>query len=168
MATDLSETDKTAAEVQDRIWELMDKINFAMFTTWDGQRQRSRPLAARPDRARHAIYFLVDESGHKNDELERFPFVSLAFADNPGHKYVVVSGRAELSNDRQKIKDLWTGFDKAWWDSPEDPAIRLITVTPEDGELWDSPGRAVAAAKMLAAAVTNSRPDMGDNAKVGI
>ncbi|GHE80490.1 hypothetical protein GCM10019059_43370 [Camelimonas fluminis] len=57
-------------------------------------------------------------------------------------------------------------MDKAWWEDQTDPSIRLITVTPERGEIWDSPGRLVSAAKMLVAAVTGSTPDMGANAEV--
>ena len=39
-------------------------------------------------------------------------------------------------------------------------------VTPEDGELWDSPNAAVTMAKMAIAAVTGATPKMGDNAEV--
>ncbi|WP_286719393.1 pyridoxamine 5'-phosphate oxidase family protein [Devosia sp. 63-57] len=162
------DTDMTPAEVQDRIWELAKKIDICMFTTWDGERQRSRPLSARVHREEHAIYFLVDVEGHKNGEIERYPFVSLAWVDSGGHKYAVVSGKAKLSNDRGKITELWSDWDKAWWEDANDPDIRLITVTPEDGELWDSPNRAVSLAKMAFAAVTGATPDMGDNAKVDL
>src|SRR5690606_391017 len=99
-------SDKSEAEIVDRIWELADDIDFCMFTTWDGERQRSRPLSARVKRDQHAIYFLVDEEGGKNWQIERFPYVSLAWSDTKGQKYVVVSGRAEISNDRQKIEEL--------------------------------------------------------------
>ena len=43
-----------------------------------------------------------------------------------------------------------------------------ITVKPDEGELWDSPGLVVATAKMMFAAVTGSKPDVGDNAKVDL
>jgi general stress protein 26 len=156
----------TPAEVTDRIWELAKKIDICMFTTWDGQMQRSRPLSARVSREENAIYFLVDVEGRKNAQIERFPTVSLAWVDSGGHKYVVIAGTARLSNDRGKIAELWTDWDKAWWDDASDPAIRLLTVTPLDGELWDSPNAAVTMAKMAVAAVTGAPPRMGDNAEV--
>lgn len=137
-----------------------------MFTTWDGENQRSRPLSARVYREENAIHFLVDVEGHKNGEIEKFPTVSLAWVDSGGHKYVVIAGTAKLSNDRAKIASLWSDWDKAWWEDENDPAIRLITVTPEDGELWDSPNAAVTFAKMAIAAVTGAVPKMGDNAEV--
>ena len=116
----------------------------------------------------HAIYFLVDEAGHKNEQVEAFPYVSMAWVDSGGHKYAVMSGKARLSNDRALIGELWSDWDKAWWHDATDPAIRLLTVTPEDGELWDSPNRLVSTAKMAFAAVTGQTPDMGDNAKVDL
>jgi len=160
------ENDKTPAEVVDRIWELAEKIDICMFTTWDGENQRSRPMSARVFRDENAIHFLTDIETHKLTEIERFPTVSLAWVDSGGHKYVVIAGEAAVSNDRARITELWSEWDKAWWDDASDPAIRLVTVTPEDGELWDSPNRAVAMAKMAVAAVTGAAPNMGDNAKV--
>ncbi|WP_337186335.1 pyridoxamine 5'-phosphate oxidase family protein [Phenylobacterium sp.] len=157
---------RSPQEIQDRIWELAEKIDICMFTTWDGEQQRSRPLSARVRRDEHAVHFLVDAGGGKNAEIERFPAVSCAWADNGDYKYVLMSGEARLTNDREKIAALWTDFDKAWWDDATDPTIRLLTLTPEAGELWDSPGKAVALVKMAVAAVTGSAPQMGDNAKV--
>lgn len=159
---------KSPVEVQDRIWELAKKIDICMFTTWDGERQRSRPLSARVSREEHAIYFLVDVEGDKNGQIEKYPFVSCAWVNNGDYKYAVISGKAAVSNDRQKIASLWEDADRAWWEDENDPSIRLITLAPEDGELWDSPGKVVALAKMVVAAVTNSAPEMGDNAKVNL
>lgn len=155
-----------ADEAIDRIWQLAEKIDICMFTTWDGGNQRSRPMSARVHRAENAIYFLTDLEGHKLQEIERFPTVSLAWADNGGHKYAVISGTAEVSDDRARIAELWQSFDKAWWDDAGDPRIRLLTVTPDRGEVWDSPNMIVASAKMLFAVATGAKPDMGDTAKV--
>ncbi|QQR39906.1 pyridoxamine 5'-phosphate oxidase family protein [Devosia rhizoryzae] len=168
MVKEHHDNDKSPAEIQDRIWELAKKIDFCMFTTWDGERQRSRPLSARPERENHAIYFLVDAEGEKNWQVDKFPWVSCAWADNSNFNYVVISGNAKVTNDRAKIKDLWTDFDKAWWDDENDPSIRLLTVTPEDAELWDSPGKIVSFAKMAVAAVTGKGPEMGTNEKVNL
>ena len=160
------DTDKSPEEIVDRVWELAEKIDFCMFGTWDGAKQHARPLSSRVKRDEHAIYFLVSATGHKNLEIEKFPEVSLNYADTKAMNYISISGEARVSNDRAKIHELWSSFDKAWWDSETDPDIRLITVTPERAELWDSPGRMVAFATMLTAAVTGAKLDFGDNATV--
>lgn len=94
------------AEVTERVWELAEKIDICMLTTWNGKQQRSRPMSARLHRDENAIYFLTDVSGDKNDELGTFPTVSLAWADNGNYRYAVVSGTAKVTNDRAKIAQL--------------------------------------------------------------
>ena len=152
----------------DRVWELAERIGICMFITWDGERQRARPLAAHIDRKEHAIDFLTDVDGHKDEQVAKFPTVSLAFSDGKKNRYVAITGKAEISNDRDRIKALWNPWAKAWWDSAEDPKIRVIRVTPEDAELWDSPGRVASTVAMLAAVLTGKSPKLLDNAKVAI
>lgn len=155
----------TPAEVTDRVWELAADIKVCMFTTWTGKEQSSRPMTARLARDRNAIYFLTDVSADLNTEVSSYPTISLAWADNGGYKYAVISGDAAISDDRARISELWSEVDKAWWENSDDPTIRLVTVTPKHGEVWDSPGRLVSTAKMLIAAVTGTTPNMGVNAE---
>jgi general stress protein 26 len=157
----MAEMDET-----EKVWSLIDKIGFCMLVTKTGDDMRARPMSAYSEQIDNAIYFLTDVASHKDDEIARYPNVCLAFADSKGQKYVSISGSAEVQNDRERIRDLWATPAKAWWDSPEDPSIRILKVTPAFAEYWDSPGTVISYIKMAAAAVSNSKPDMGDNARV--
>ena len=150
----------------DRAWELMKTISICMLTTRDGEEIRSRPMGAFVRRDEGVIYFLTDARRHKDEEIAANPQVCLAFANADDQNYVAVTGRARVSNDRAKIKELWSIPAKAWWDSPDDPNVRLLTVTPQDAEFWDSPGSFVSYVQMAAAAVTGTRPELGENKKV--
>jgi len=119
-----------------------------------------------PDKDEGAIYFLVDENGSKNWEAEKYPAVALAFMDTGKNEYLTIAGHADVSNNRAKIKALFSPFAKAWWDSADDPAIRLLTVWPSEAEIWEGPNRLVAGAIMLAAAATNRRPPVGEHGQV--
>ena len=152
----------------DRTWELMKKIGFAMMVTHEGEKLRARPMAAYLDRDANTIFFLTDARRHKDDEIAANPHINLSFADAGDMKFVSVSGTAVVSNDRAKIKELFNTPAKAWWDSAEDPNIRVLKFTPEEAEYWDSPGTVISYVKMAAAAVTNTRPDLGTNRKVAI
>ncbi len=167
------------AELADKAWHLAEKIRIALFTTWDGQQQRIRPLSATVDREEHAIYFLVGVDGGRTlaeatgvpsltlvQQIEKFPTVTLAFADQGATDYLSITGEAEVSDDRAKIAELWSPFAKAWWDGPEDPKIRLVTVRPENAELWEGPNKLVAYAIMLTAAATGAKPAVGDHGAV--
>jgi len=160
-------TDDNARNV-DRAWELMKKIGFAMLVTRDGEKLRARPMSAYLERDENTIYFLTDARRHKDDEIARNPGVNLSFADASSQKYVWLTGTAMVSNDRAKIKELFSTPAKAWWESAEDPNIRVLKITPDDAEFWDSPGTIISYVKMAAAAATGSQPDIGKNRKVSI
>lgn len=152
----------------ERAWELMKKIGFAMLVTHEGDKLRARPMAAYVDRAADAVYFLSDARRHKDDEIRQNPNVNLSFADAGEQKYVSVSGTVSASEDRAKIKELFTTAAKAWWDNADDPNIRVLKFTPEEAEFWDSPGTVISYVKMATAVMTGSRPDIGTNRKVAI
>lgn len=152
----------------EKVWNLMDKIAIGMLVTHDGDKIRARPMAAHVRREEEAVYFLTDVTRHKDEEIEGDPQVCVAFADTDGQSYVSLTGEAEISNDRQKIKDLWTPMARAWWHGPDDPKIRVIKVIPQDAEYWDSPGTLVTYVAMAAAAVTGNKPGVGENRKVAM
>jgi general stress protein 26 len=156
------------ARNRDRVWELMKQVGFAILVTHDREKLRARPMAAYVERDDDAIYFLTDARRHKDEEIARDPNVNLSFADPGSQTYVSLTGKASISNDRDRIKDLFSTPAKAWWDSADDPNIRVLKITPDDAEFWESPGKVVSYVKMAAAAMAGRRPDMGDNRKVAM
>ena len=157
-----------AARDIDRVRDLMKKIGFAMLVTRDGDKLRARPMSAHLERDSNTIYFLTDARHHKDEEIARNPDVNLSFADASAQKYVSLTGTAAVSNDRAKIKELFSTAAKAWWQSADDPNIRVLKVTPDDAEYWDSPGTVISYVKMAAAAVSGTRPDIGENRRVSM
>jgi len=156
------------ARDQDRVWQLMKKIGFAMLVTHDGGKLRARPMSAYLEQDNNAIFFLTDARRHKDEEIAQNPAINLSFADAGSQKYVSIAGTAAVSNDRAKIKGLFSTPAKAWWDSADDPNIRVLKITPDDAEFWDSPGTVISYVKMAAAAATGTRPEIGENRKVSM
>ena len=156
------------SDESERVWDLMEKISVCMLANWDGKELRSRPMAAFVRRKNNAVYFLTDARDHKDDDIRAYPKVCLAFADPSSERFVSVSGPAEVSADRAVIRELWSTPAKAWWDSPDDPNIRMLKVTPDDAQYWEGSGRVVSSIKMALAATTGKRPDMGENKKVAM
>lgn len=149
-----------------RVWELMEKFSICMMSTWNGQELRVRPMSANLNRERNEICFLTDMRWHADDEIAKYPKLALSFADNGDQKYVAVSGRGAISNDRGRIKELFSIPAKAWWESADDPNIRLLIVTPVAAEYWDGRGKVASYLSMAMAAATGSRPDVGEKLKV--
>lgn len=158
----------TETDHVDRVWELAKKITFCMLATRDGEDIRARPMAAYVRREEDAFYFLSDARHQNDDQIRANPSLCLAFADPGDQKFVNITGHGSVSTDRAKIKELWGTAAKAWWESPDDPNIRLLKITPRDAEYRDGPGKVLGYVKMAAAAVTGSRPDYGENKKVAM
>lgn len=151
-----------------RVWDLMGRFSVCMMSTWNGRELRVRPMAANLAREQNEICFLTDARWHADDEIKKYPQLALAFADNGDQKYVAVSGRGAISNDRARIEDLFSVAAKAWWHSSDDPNIRLLTVMPVGAEYWDGRGKVASMVSMGIAAATGGRPNIGKNEKVSM
>jgi general stress protein 26 len=157
-----------AADSSERAWDLMDKISTCMLLTMAAGEVHARPMAGMVRREEDAVYFLTNFDSGKLTDITGNPAVQLLFVDPGSQRYVALKGRAEISDDRETIRALWTPFAKAWWDNPDDPDIRVVRVTPESAEFWDSPGKIASYAAMLAAAVTGTKPKAGANKTVAL
>jgi general stress protein 26 len=152
----------------DQVWSLIDEIKVAMVVTHSGSGDalRARPMATHIDADANTIYFLTDAYSRKDDEVAANSNVCLAFADVKGQKYVSLTGSARVSNDREKIRQLWSIADKAFWKDYNDPAIRLLVVEPEIAEYWKGAGMVLTYVKMISAGVTGVRAELNDNRQV--
>jgi general stress protein 26 len=148
----------------EHVWGLIKDIPMALLVTKEGSRLDARPMAARARPKEGRIHILTNQGEDSDRQIQADAEVLVSF--QKGASYVVVHGIAVPSGDRAKIAALWTPFDKAWWDGPDDPRIRLIDITPGKAEYWESPGKLVAYADMLLSAVTGKRPGTGEYASV--
>jgi general stress protein 26 len=147
------------------VWNLVKEIGTTMLVTRSGEQLDARPLQAYPDRFAGMIYFMSD-SDRLLEQLKADGRVLLNLIDKAGNNYVSLSGKARVSDDRDKIRYLWTAWAQAYWKGPEDPNIRLVSVTPEHARFWDAPNAAVATVAMLAGALTGKQPKLGTSGEV--
>jgi len=150
------------------VWSMIRDIKIPMVVTHDNAvgGLRGRPMAARTDPDESAIYFLTDAASAKDKEVQSDNHVCLIFVDLAKQKYLSVSGPATMSDDRSKIKQLWMAADVAFWKDSNDPAIRILKVSPASAEYWDSPSAIVTYVEMVKAAITGKRQDLGAHEKV--
>lgn len=148
-------------------WDLIRKIRTAMLVTREGDSLDARPLQAFSDEAAGEIVFMTD-SQRVLAQIEADGRVLLTFTNPSGNDYVCVTGQATVSNDRNRIQELWTVWAKAFWKGPEDPNIRVITVVPQHARYWDSPNTVVTTMAMLASAVTGKQPDLGTSGEASL
>lgn len=146
------------------VQQLFDKIKdvrIAMFTTADEQGSlHARPMFTHEPDSDGALWFFTEKDSAKIHELRQESRVNLGYADPGANLYVSVSGRCQVVEDRQKIKELWSEPLRGWFpDGPEDPNIALLRVDVEQGEYWESSSNLLVRAYAYAkAVVTGQRP----------
>ncbi len=80
-----------------------------------------------------------------------------------------VAGRATVSQDPAKARELWNEFAKTWFQKePEDPEVAVIRVDGDTAQYWDSPGKAATVVEMVKARVTGEQPDPGESHTVDL
>lgn len=151
----------------DDVWKLIKDIPMALLVTKDGDRLDARPMSATAKADEGCIYILANKQEDSDKQIRTDCEILLSFQKGAATT-VVVHGRAHASDDRAKIAELWNAFDKAWWDGPEDPRIRLLTIVPSRAEYWESPGKLVAYTDMLIAAATGGRPKTGEHGQTAL
>lgn len=156
------QTSQSESELVDRAWHVAENTRTATLVTVEANKPFARPMSATTQRDEGTISFLIaaDSYNTRNDG----DWASVFFID--GNSYVSMTGTATISNDRARIKELWSPVAKAWWDSPDDPNIRVFEVHVSEGEIWDGPNRLFAGALLLSAAITGVQPKVGDHAKL--
>jgi general stress protein 26 len=155
----------TPKDQTDIVWDIVRKTGVAMVVTRQDGGLDARPLKAFPDPDAGVIWFMTDSEGLLK-QIEQDPRVLLTLAGKGANDYAALEGQAVISNDRDKIRDLWTVWAQAYWESAEDPAIRLLVVTPEHARYWDGPNTLVTTVALIAGAVTGRRPHLGEAGEV--
>lgn len=144
----------------ERLAGMISDIQFTMLTTvGDDGSIHSRPMATQkinPQKFDGTLWFFSKKNSHKIHCIENDQHVNLAYADPDHQRYVSICGRASISEDKSKMRELWEPGLKAWFpEGLEDPDLTLIGVSLENAEIWDSPpSKMVQMAGLVKSAVT--------------
>ena len=135
-----------------------------------GESNGVRPMSVQKVDDDGVLWFLSANDSHKNDEIMIDSKVKLYFQGSAHSDYLYLKGEAGISEDKNKIKELWEPILKTWFtEGEDDPRISVIRFTPEEGYYWDTKhGNAVAAVKILFGAVTGQTLDDSIEGKLSV
>lgn len=126
-----------------RVWDMVEKVCIGMLTTQFNGGLRARPLEARVDRDRGVLWFVTDVRGTKDEEISVSHDVGITFILDSDHAYLSITGRAFVTRDSAKAKEIWRPSDDTWFpDGSDDPNVRVLRFEPITAQLWDGPSRA--------------------------
>ncbi len=85
------------------------------------------------------FWFLSATDSHKNSEIKTDDEVQLLFQGSDYSDFLSIYGKATISKDKAKIKELWDPILKTWFTGGvDDPRISVIKVKPVEGYYWDT------------------------------
>jgi general stress protein 26 len=153
-----------------KLGELIKGIKVAMLTTLDEDGTlRSRPMITQEAEFDGDLWFFTRDDAPKVHEGLRECQVNVSYSGD--NRWVSVSGRMYLIQDRMKMQDLWNEAFRAWFpDGLDDPHLGLIKVEADYAEYWDSgPSNVLIQLKgYVKAALTGERATGGENKKLNL
>ena len=151
----------------EKLWELIKGRRTGFLVTKGGEFMRGRPMAILQDGFNGSLWFLTSIRSTKADEIEASPEVCVTFTEEKDSTYVSVTGQATLSQDRNKIDQLWTHETGAFFQGgKDDPDLGVLQVRVTHAEYWDiKASRMIQFFEFVKANITGEHPDLGENRK---
>ncbi|MEJ2005328.1 MAG: pyridoxamine 5'-phosphate oxidase family protein [Cyclobacteriaceae bacterium] len=153
------------------IWNLIEKIKVGMLVTEDEDESvlRGRPMHLVQDAYDGTLFFYTSKKSSKVFEIRDNRDVCITFSDPDNQVYVSLSGKAQLTQDRELIDRYWNPWAEAWFENgKQDPDVAVLKIKISKGEHWDADeNKLIQAIEIAKSNVTSSTPDLGDNEKFG-
>jgi len=147
----------------------VDNIRTAMLTTFTQAKGfHCRPMGTADVDANGDIWFFTNEYSSKAKEVSIDNKVNITYADSGTNTYLSIKGKAQLIDDKEKMKALWNPFVSAFFpDGIDDPKLILLKVETSDMEYWDSSSsKIVVLFNMLKANLLGKQYDEGEHGKL--
>jgi general stress protein 26 len=146
-----------------KIRELAEAAGACFFCTaiTTGAPIPTRPMAVQKVDDEGSLWFLSAIDSQQNAQLAQDDAVQLMFQGSSYSEFLTLHGRATVTTDRAKIKELWKPMFKTWFtEGSDDPRITVIEVRPSEGYYWDTKhNRVIVFAKIVVGAVTGKTFD---------
>ena len=123
------------------LWDLIKDIRFGMLTHrhHDGMLY-SHPLTTQNKSLDEGsmLYFFIFEKSELASSLRQDGNVNVSYASPNDDRYVSIVGKASVTHDPAKVKQLWSPAAQDWFpDGPTDPDLALLAVEISHAEYWD-------------------------------
>ncbi len=162
--------DLISKEAVKKIKELGEKAQSCFFCTkiTSGKSVQVRPMTVQQFDDQGNCWFLSASDSHKNLDLQEDPKMQLLFQGSSHSDFLSLYGKAKITKDKAKIKELWEPIFKTWFTEGEnDERITVIKFTPTEGYYWDTKhGQLVSFIKMAIGAAIGQTLDDSIEGKI--
>ncbi len=148
------------ATLTEKFWNNMSKIHVVLLGAGDGDPVPMSPLARKDD---NAIWFITSADHDTFKAAKTGDEAKIYLCDSAGHMYGTIKGALSVSDDKDKLDDLWSPMAAAWFaKGREDDSVRLMKYTPTEAEVWTTDGTTKYLFETIKANITDAKPDAGE------
>ncbi|MBV8636844.1 MAG: pyridoxamine 5'-phosphate oxidase family protein [Candidatus Eremiobacteraeota bacterium] len=130
----------------ERLNTMISSVEIAMLTSvGEDDTLHSRPMVVQAVQDDGTVWFFTSRNASAAYESDEDCRVNVSYVDAKRSVFISISGAASLSDDREKMAQLWDPRLSAWFPKGlEDPNLRLLCVQIERAEYWDVTQNALA------------------------
>lgn len=151
-------------EAVEKMQEMLGDGNILMFASNLGNHPfEVSPMSTQKVEDNGEVWFFSAKNSDRNKFVQQDSRTQLIYSNSSDSEYMSIYGDAEIVQNQEKVKELWTPFAKVWFqDGPEDLNLSLMKFTPKEGFYWDTKnGKMVSFAKMIVSLATGETMDDG-------
>lgn len=148
---------------QQTFWKRLDGINAGMLGSV--QQLNFVPMSHYADPDQGALWFITAQGTDLERQAAAGRFDAMHIVgDASGKLWARIEGQLELSDDRDKLDEIWGAVASAWFEEGErDPDVRLLKFTLTGAEVWSTTGGLGFLYQIAKANLTGTKPDIGEH-----
>ncbi|SMO33976.1 pyridoxamine 5'-phosphate oxidase family protein [Paracoccus laeviglucosivorans] len=148
---------------QQTFWKRLDGINAGMLGST--QHLNFVPMSHYADPDQGALWFITAHGTDLEKLATAGPYDAMHIVgDASGKLWARIEGQIELSDDREKLDEIWGAVASAWFeDGEQDSDVRLLKFTLTGAEVWSTTGGLGFLYQVAKANITGAKPDIGEH-----
>nr|WP_321226378.1 pyridoxamine 5'-phosphate oxidase family protein [uncultured Psychroserpens sp.] len=153
-----------------KIEAILDNNKLAMMST----KLTSMPFSVCPMTTQEIdengkLWFFTGKDSDHFRQLEKDNRLHLTYSNQGDQEFLSVYGVSDVSENKQKIDELWSSFLKVWFTGKDDPNLALLCVTIKDAYYWDQKyNKAVTLFNMAKAAISGEKSDTNEQGELSV
>lgn len=156
--------DMTDQDLKATFWDRIEDVNVGMLS---GPDTDPRPMAHHARQDDGALWFLTANHTDIGEDAAAGKDARYQIISGDAKIYAVVDGTLAVETDRNKLDEIWSPMDAAWFeDGKDDPDVRLVRFTPKSAEIWSHDSNAKAFYDMAKSALTGDTANPGHHGKI--
>jgi general stress protein 26 len=154
----------------EKLKELVSRSRVGMLGTMEENIMRFRPMSHVDIDDEGNLWFFTSQDSWKADSIKSNPSVYLTYVNESDSTYLSIVGFAQLLVDRERMKELFNPFVKAWFPKGlKDPSLALLMIHPLEVDYWvNDDSKVLTYMKILSASVMGTQPNIGEHGKLSV